>query len=265
MCLHERGHDVQIQRVSGRAWLLGAIEHGNRGHRGRQRPHEQIGGKGPIQPHLQDTDLVSASRQCVNGLVRGLRSRSHEHDHALGLGVADVVEQTIVAAGHRAQLRHHPRDVLRARGVEAVARFARLEEGVGILCRASNHRVVGRQRARPVLGDSLRGQQREQIRVRQRLDPRDFMGRAKPVEEVQERHACVKRGRMRHGGEIVRLLDRRGAEQREPRLPAGHDVGVIAEDGQRMRGDRPRRDVHRERRQLAGDLVHVGEHQQKAL
>jgi hypothetical protein len=33
------------------------------------------------------------------------------------------------------------------------------------------------------------------------------VGRAKPVEEVQGGHACVERGRIRDGGEIVGLLD----------------------------------------------------------
>ena len=55
------------------------------------------------------------------------------------------------------------------------------------------------------------------------------------------------------------------ASMREAGLPAGHHVGVVAEDRERVRGQRPRRDVHAERRQLAGDLVHVGDHQQQAL
>ena len=52
---------------------------------------------------------------------------------------------------------------------------------------------------------------------------------------------------------------------REAGLAAGHHIGVVAEDRQRVRRQRARRDVHDERRQLAGDLVHVGDHQQQAL
>ena len=55
------------------------------------------------------------------------------------------------------------------------------------------------------------------------------------------------------------------ASMRKAGLPAGHDVGVVAEDRQRVGGQRARRDVDDERRQLAGDLVHVGDHQQQAL
>ena len=46
------------------------------------------------------------------------------------------------------------------------------------------------------------------------------------------------------GGEVVRLLHRVRAEQREAGLPAGHHVGVVAEDRQRVRRERARRDVH---------------------
>jgi len=39
---------------------------------------------------------------------------------------------------------------------------------------------------------------------------------------------------------------------------AGHDVGLVTEDRQRVRRQRPRRDVQHKRRQLAGNLVKVG-------
>ena len=44
-----------------------------------------------------------------------------------------------------------------------------------------------------------------------------------------------------------------------------HDVGVVAEDRQGVRGDRAGGDVHGARGQLAGDLEHVRHHQQQAL
>jgi hypothetical protein len=59
---------------------------------------------------------------------------------------------------------------------------------------------------------------------------------------MDERDTRVERRGMRDGGEVVRLLDRRGAEHREPCGPARHDVGVIAENGQGVGGDGARRD-----------------------
>ena len=51
----------------------------------------------------------------------------------------------------------------------------------------------------------------------------------------------------------------------KPVCAAGHHVGVVAEDRERVRRERARRDVQAERRQLAGDLVQVRDHQQQAL
>jgi len=46
---------------------------------------------------------------------------------------------------------------------------------------------------------------------------------------------------------------------------AGHHVAVIGEDRERVRGDRAGGYVNDRRRQLAGDLVHLRDHQEKAL
>ena len=51
----------------------------------------------------------------------------------------------------------------------------------------------------------------------------------------------------------------------QPVCARGHDIRVVAEDGQGLRGDRASRDMKDGRRQLARDLVHVGDHQQQAL
>ena len=108
VCLHERGHDVQIQRVAERARLLGAIEH-----RDRASPWAAATARTPrsrtagYSRTFKTPTLSPRAVRCVDGLVRGFSARSHEHDHALGLGVADVVEQAVVAAGQRAEVRHH--------------------------------------------------------------------------------------------------------------------------------------------------------------
>ena len=51
----------------------------------------------------------------------------------------------------------------------------------------------------------------------------------------------------------------------KPVAAHGHHVLVVAEDRQRMRGERPRRHMEDRWRQFAGDLVHVRDHQQQAL
>jgi hypothetical protein len=55
------------------------------------------------------------------------------------------------------------------------------------------------------------------------------------------------------------------AEHGEAGLTAGHDVGMIAEDVQRVCRDGTGGNVEHGRELLACDLVHVGDHQQQAL
>ena len=52
---------------------------------------------------------------------------------------------------------------------------------------------------------------------------------------------------------------------RPARAAAGHHVAVVAEDRQGMGGDGAGGDVEHRRGELAGDLEHVGDHQQQAL
>ena len=117
----------------------------------------------------------------------------------------------------------------------------------------------------PVLLDQLVREHRAQVVVGQLLDLRDLVGGAESVEEVEERDARAKAGGLADQRHVVRFLDRSGGEHREAGLAAGHHVGVVAEDREGVRGHAPRGDVHAVARELARDLVHVGDHQEQAL
>jgi hypothetical protein len=73
------------------------------------------------------------------------------------------------------------------------------------------------------------------------------------------------RVRLSDGREVLSLLDGAGGQEGEARLPAGHDVGVVAEDRQRVGREDARRHMHDERGEFARNLVHVGDHQEKPL
>ena len=88
---------------------------------------------------------------------------------------------------------------------------------------------------------------------------------AEPVEEMQERDARLERRGLRDQRRVVRLLHRAGGQQRKAGRARRHHVGMVAEDRQRLRRERARRDVEDRRGQLAGDLEHVGQHQHQAL
>jgi hypothetical protein len=101
--------------------------------------------------------------------------------------------------------------------------------------------------------------------VSAQIDLRDLVRRTEAVEEVKERDAGDQRRGLSDGGEIVRLLHRARRQQREPRLPCGHDVGVIPEDRECMRRDGPGGDVNAKRRQFSRDLVEIRDHQEETL
>ncbi len=70
---------------------------------------------------------------------------------------------------------------------------------------------------------------------------------------------------MRDHGKILRFLHGSGTEHGPAGGARRHHVAVIAKDGKRLRRDRTRRDMKNGRRQLARDLVHVGDHEQQPL
>ena len=63
----------------------------------------------------------------------------------------------------------------------------------------------------------------------------------------------------------MRLLNRAGRQQGKPGLAARHHIRVVAENRERVGGDRAGGDVHAVGGQLARDLVHVGDEQEQAL
>ena len=64
---------------------------------------------------------------------------------------------------------------------------------------------------------------------------------------------------------VMHLLDGVGTQHGEAGAAAGHHVAVVAEDRQGMGGDGAGGDMEDRRQQFAGNLVHVGDHQQQAL
>ena len=113
--------------------------------------------------------------------------------------------------------------------------------------------------------DELLGHERAQVVVGEQLDRVQLVRGSEPVEEVHERNPRLERRGLRDQREVVGLLHRGRGEQREARLADGHHVGVVAEDRQPLRRERAGGHVQHRRRQLAGDLVHVRDHQQQAL
>ena len=263
--LGERRHDVLVQRLARRARLLRPVEHGDRPHGGRERPGECLRGERPEEPDVHDADLLAAGDERVDGLLDGADARAHQHHDPLGVGRPVVVEQVVGTAGELREPVHRRLHDLRDDRVEGVRRLAGLEEDVGVLGGPAEHRVVGGEGALSMRPDEVVVDEVAQHLVRERTDHVHLVRGPKAVEEVQERHAALERGRVGDRGEVLGSLHVGRGEHRPAGRPHRHHVALVAEDGERVGRERPRRDVDHGRRELAGDLVHVGDHQQEAL
>ena len=98
-----------------------------------------------------------------------------------------------------------------------------------------------------------------------RDDLGDFVRGAETIEKMDHRNASGQRCSLGDQRKVLRLLHRIGAQHGAAGGATGHYIGMVAENRQRMRGQRPRRHMQHERRQLAGDLVQIGNEQQQAL
>ena len=97
------------------------------------------------------------------------------------------------------------------------------------------------------------------------LDLLNLVRGAEAVEEVEERHTTLDGGEMRHCAEVHTFLRIVGAEHGVAGLTAGINVGMIAEDGERVERQRTGGNMDNAGKQLTGHLVHVGDHQEQTL
>ncbi len=259
------GEHVEIQRVAGRTRFLRSIEHRHRRGGARHRVEKSGGVEGSIEPDDDGADLLTRGVEGGNGLAYGSRSRPHDDDDPFGIGRADVVEQPVRPPRQLRPAIHLLLDDVRSCVIEGVARLARLEEHVRILRRTTNHRVVRIEGANSMLCDQMLVDHPRQHLAAGELDLCHFVAGAEAVEEVEEGDPASQGRGMGDGGEILGLLDRSRRQHRPPGLTGAHDIGVVTEDRECVGGDRSGGDVDHGRRELAGDLVHVGQHQQQAL
>ena len=261
---HERVDDVQIQRIAG-AGLLGTVEHGQLLAGCRQRLGELRGDERTVQAHLHQAHLLALGGQVVDDLLGHVADAAHGDDHALGVGGAVIVEQLVIGAQLGVDLIHILFHHGRQRVVDAVAGLAVLEEDVAVLVATAHTRTLGVERMVAEILHGVEVAHVGQVGVIPHGHLLHLMGGTEAVEEVQERHAALDGGQVRDGGQVHDLLDVALGEHGEAGLTAGHDVGVVAEDVQRVRGNGTGRDMKHARQLLGCDLVHVGDHEQQAL
>ncbi len=140
-----------------------------------------------------------------------------------------------------------------------------LEEDVAVLVAAAHGGALGVQGVGAEGVDGIKVAHLGQVLVVPGRHLLDLVGGPEAVEEVDEGHLALDGGEMGHGSQVHDLLGIVLAEHGEAGLAAGHDVGVIAEDVQRVGGNGAGGHVEHAGQLLRRDLKHVGDHQQQAL
>ena len=167
--------DVETERLGRGARLFGAVEHSDRTHCRGQNGGQLGRGKGPIHPNPHQADLATFGVESLDGLVRGTRAGAHQHDYSLGIGRAGVVDKPVLAPGLVGETFEGTLDDLGHGVGERVARLTRLEEHVGVLRRAAQHRMIGVERTQAKVGDPLLVDQGRNVFVRWQLDRGHFV------------------------------------------------------------------------------------------
>ena len=201
----------------------------------------------------------------IDDLFRDVADGAHRDDHAVSVRRTVVVEETVVGAEFLVDLAHVLLDDPGDRVVVRVAGFSVLEEDIPVLGRAAEHRVLGVDGAGTERGDRVHIHHLGEIFVIPDRNLLDLVRGAEAVKEVDERHATLDRREVCDGAEVHNFLLVGLGEHRETGLTAGINVGVIPEDVQRVRSDATGRDMNDAGEQLAGDLIHIRDHQEQTL
>ena len=256
---------ILVERLTGTAWFLGAIKHSNRFDGGRDGLQQMGNREGAVEPHFHQANLLALGYQIVNRLLDGLSTGTHNHDNPFGIGGTGIIEEMILAPRAFSQAIHHGLDDCRRRRIVRVDRFTRLKIDIGVLGSAAHHWAVGRKATGAVGLDQIIADQGADIGVGQRLNFVDLVGGAEAIEDMEKGDTGVKGAGMGNQRQIHHLLHRVGKEHRPPSGTRRHDITMVAKDRKALRGQGTRRDVKDGAGQLAGDLIHVGDHQQQAL
>ncbi len=230
----QRRDDVLVEWFTARAGFLGAVEHRDRAHRLWQGCEQVLGGERSVKPDVHEADAFGVQR--VDRLRHGVGAGAHQDDDPFCVRVAVIVEQPVLPARDVAEALHGALDDGRCGVVVTVDGLARLEIHVGVLRGAADERVIRVQRAVAMLVDELVVHHRAHLLFGDELDLADFVRGTEAVEEMDEGEARFQRGCVADQREILRGLHGRRGEQAETGRARRHDVLVVAENRQRLRG-----------------------------
>ncbi len=214
---------------------------------------------------LDHAHLLPLRVQGRHRLLHRVGARAHDHDHPLRVRRPGVLHRGVLPPRECGEALHLLLNDVDGGRVEAVHRLAPLEVDVRVLRAAAQDRAVRGETAGAVRVDEVRVDHGTHVVEGELLYLLNLVRGAEAVEEVQEREARAQGRRLGYQGEVHHLLHVVGTKHGPAGGAAGHDVGMVAEDGEGLRRYGARRDVEDRGGEFPRDLVHVGDHQQKPL
>ena len=256
---------IEVEGLTVGSWFLGAVEHGNPADTRRHSGEEMTCREGAVEMHRHKTHLLAVGAEIVDGLLYGLSHRSHSNDHAVGLRIAVIIEEAVIAAREAVHLLYIFLHYFRNSLIISVACLAVLEEHVGVLGHTAGHGGVRIQGAGAEFLQRLAVQEGCEVFLRKSLDFLDFMRGAETVEEIDERHTAPDCRKMSYSSKIHHLLHAAFAEHGETGLAGAHHILMVPENTESMGSECTRRHMEHTGKEFAGNLVHIRNHQQETL
>ena len=264
-CFDQCGTNIAVKRLAQCAGFLCSVQNGQNLYCFGQSCCEVCQREGSVQVNLQETNLFALCSQAFHNLLRNACYGAHRYDNMLCVSCAEVVEQLVISACDFVDFVHVFLYDFRQSGVEGCACLSVLEEYVGVLYGGALYGVFGIQCILSELLQCLLIHQLFQILIVHYFDFLQLMRGTETIEEVDEGNAALDCGKVCHTCQVHNLLYGCGGKHCTANLTAGHNVGVIAEDGEGMCTNGSGCNVEYAGLQLPCDSVHRGNHQQQPL
>ena len=264
-CACKSGGNVQIKGLTDAAGLLGAVKNNNGLNGLGQSSCEVLDAEGTVQANLYKADLFALGVEVVNYFLSCIANAAHSYHNFGCVGSAVVVEELVVGAQAAVDFVHvffnNSGEVV----VSGVGCLAVLEEDVAVLGGAAEDGVSGHVCAGAECGNGILIQHFTQFIVIPDFDLLQLVRGAETVEEVEEGNSSLDACKVSNCAQVHYFLGAVGAEHSVTGAAAAHNVGVVAEDGKGMGSQSAGGNVDNAGLLFAGDLIHVGDHQQQTL
>ncbi len=202
-----------------------------------------IPGEGAVETNLDQPHFFAPGAEIIDSLFNGVGARAHADDNILGVGSSNVIKKPVTAAGKPVDGIHRFFHYPRHSQVEGVGRLAVLEVDIRVLGGPALMGLLGVERSLPEGSDRCPINKLLDILVIDHFYFLHLVGSAETVEKVQKGDPRLDCAEVSHQSQIHDLLHRGRGQQGKARLPGGHYVGMISENGKRMSRQGARRNM----------------------